>query len=81
MADVFSKFHDYKQMPYSGAGYSVLFTVISGERKLFLKALNREQGTSAENLARLQREYKIFEQLYGNEHSVRCIGWREDAEV
>ena len=81
MADGFSKFHDYKQLPYRGAGYSILFTVISGERKLFLKALNREQGTSAENLARLQREYKIFEQLYGNEHIVRCIGWCEDAEV
>jgi serine/threonine protein kinase len=81
MSDGFSKFHDYKQLPYRGAGYSILFTVISGERKLFLKTLNREQGTSAENLARLQREYKIFEQLYGNEHVVRCIGWCEDAEV
>lgn len=81
IADGFSKFHDYKQLPYSGAGYSVLYTVISGERKLFLKALNREQGGSAENLARLQREYKILEQLYGNEHIVRCIGWREDAEI
>lgn len=81
MSDSFSKFHDYGQLPYSGAGYSVLYTVISGERKLFLKALNREQGVSAENLARLQREYKILEQLYGNEHIVRCIGWREDAEV
>lgn len=68
-------------MPYSGAGYSVLYTVISGERKLFLKALNQKQGASAENLARLQREYKILEQLYGNEHIVRCIGWCEDAEV
>ena len=81
MSDGFSKFHDYKQLPYTGAGYSVLYTVISGERKLFLKALNREQGGSAENLARLQREYKILEQLYGNEHIVRCIGWREDAEI
>lgn len=81
MSDGLSKFHDYKQLPYRGAGYSILFTVISGERKLFLKALNREQGTSAENLARLQREYKILEQLYGNEHIVRCIGWREDAEI
>ena len=81
MSDGFFKFHDYKQLPYSGAGYSVLYTVISGERKLFLKALNQEQGTTAENLARLQREYKIFEQLYGNEHIVRCIGWCEDAEV
>ena len=81
MSDGFSKFHDYKQLPYRGAGYSILFTVISGERKLFLKALNRQQGALAENLARLQREYKIFEQLYGNEHIVRCIGWCEDAEV
>ena len=81
MADGFSKFHDYKQLPYSGAGYSVLYTVISGERKLFLKALNQKQGASTENLARLQREYKILEQLYGNEHIVRCISWREDAEV
>lgn len=81
MADGFSKFHDYKQLPYSGAGYSVLYTVISGERKLFLKALNQKQGASAENLARLQREYKILERLYGNEHIVRCIGWREDANV
>ena len=68
-------------MPYSGAGYSVLFTVISGERKLFLKALNQKQGATTENLARLQREYKILERLYGHEHIVRCIGWREDAEV
>lgn len=81
MSDGFSKFHDYKRLPYSGAGYSVLYTVISGERKLFLKALKQKQGASAENLARLQREYKIFEQLYGNEHIVRCIGWCEDAEV
>ncbi len=81
MSDGFSKFHDYKQMPYSGAGYRVLFTVISGERKLFLKALNQKQGATTENLARLQREYKILERLYGHEHIVRCIGWREDAEV
>ena len=81
MTDGFSKFHDYMQLPYRGAGYSVLYTVLSGERKLFLKALKRKQGVSAENLVRLQREYKILEQLYGNEHIVRCIGWREDAEV
>ena len=81
MSNGFSKFHDYKQLPYSGAGYSVLYTVISGERKLFLKALDRERGASAENLARLQREYKILERLYGHEHIVRCIGWREDAKV
>ena len=51
-----SKFHDYQRVPFQGAGYSVLYTVISGERKLFLKALNQEQGSSAENLARLYRE-------------------------
>lgn len=81
MEDSFSKFHDYRQLPYCGAGYSVLYSVLSGERKLFLKALNKEQGALAENLARLQREYKILERLYGNEHIVRCIGWREDTEV
>ena len=77
----FSYFHDYQRMSSWGAGYSDLYTVLSGERKLFLKALNKEHGASTENLARLQREYKIFEMLYGNEHIVRCIGWREDAEV
>lgn len=81
MADGFDKFHDYQRMPFQGAGYSVLYTVLSGERKLFLKALNQEQGASAEHLARLRREYRILEQLYGNEHVVRCVGWREDAEV
>lgn len=81
MAEGFSKFHDYRQLPYHGAGYSVLYTVLSGERKLFLKALNRQQGVTTENHARLQREYKILEQLYGNEHIVRCIGWREDTKV
>ena len=81
MADGFDKFYDYQRMPFQGAGYSVLYTVLSGERKLFLKALNQEQGASAEHLARLRREYRILEQLYGNEHVVRCIGWREDAEV
>ena len=81
IAEGFSKFHDYRQLPYHGAGYSVLYTVLSGERKLFLKALNPKQGATTENLVRLQREYKILEQLYGNEHIVRCVGWREDAEV
>lgn len=81
MADGFDKFHDYQRMPFQGAGYSVLYTVLSGERKLFLKALNQEQGASAEHLARLRREYRILEQLYGNEHVVRCVGWREDVEV
>lgn len=81
IADSFSSFHDYQRMPFQGAGYSVLYTVLSGERKLFLKALNQERGASTENIARLQREYKLLERLYGNEHIVRCIGWREDAEV
>ncbi len=81
MAEGFSKFHDYRQLPCHGVGYSVLYTVLSGERKLFLKALNQKQGATTENLVRLQREYKILEQLYGNEHIVRCIGWQEDAEV
>ena len=81
MEDSLTKFHDYRQLPYRGAGYSVLYTVLSGERKLFLKALNQEQGALTENLLRLQREYKFLERLYGNEHIVRCIGWREDAEV
>lgn len=81
MSDSFSKFHDYQRMPFKGAGYSVLYTVLSGGRKLFLKALNRDLGASAEHLARLRREYWILEKLYGNEHVVRCIGWREDAEV
>lgn len=77
----FSKFHDYQLVPVSGAGYSVLYTVISGERKLFLKAVNRQEGSEAENLARLQREYKQMERLYGNDHIVRCIDWRDDPKV
>lgn len=77
----FSKFHDYQLVPVSGAGYSVLYTVISGERKLFLKAVNRQEGCEAENLARLQREYKQMERLFGNDHIVRCIGWRDDPKV
>lgn len=81
MVASYSQFHDYRRLPYHGAGYSVLYSVLSGERKLFLKALNRDQGVMTENLARLQREYKLLERLYGNEHVVRCIGWREDAEV
>ena len=81
MVASYSQFHDYRRLPYHGAGYSVLYSVLSGERKLFLKALNRDQGVMAENLARLQREYRLLERLYGNEHVVRCIGWREDAEV
>lgn len=77
----FSKFHDYKEIPYNGSGSCKLYTVISGERKLFLKAASDEKGNLAENIARLQREYKLLERLYGNEHVVRCIGWRNDAEV
>ena len=77
----FSKFHDYQQVAYIGSGNCKLYTVISGERKLFLKAASDEKGNLAENIARLQREYKLLERLYGNEHIVRCIGWREDAEV
>ena len=79
--DEFSVFHDYHPYHYNGSGYSKLYTVISGERKLFLKAVNPETGSEAENLSRLQREYKILEKLYGNEHIVRCIGWRDDSEV
>ena len=45
MSDGFSKFHDYKQLPYRGAGYSILFTVISGERKL-TRSLNSFMATS-----------------------------------
>ena len=52
MADGFDKFHDYQRMPFQGAGYSVLYTVLSGERKLFLKALNQELGASAEHVVR-----------------------------
>ncbi len=77
----FSKFHDYQEVSYDGSGRCKLFTVISGERKLFLKAANDETGSLAENMARLQREYKLLERLYGNKHIVRCIGWREDTEI
>ena len=77
----FSHFHDYRELPYEGSGNCKLYTVISGERKLILKAANKEKGSLTENIARLQREYKLLERLYGNEHIVRCIGWREDAEV
>ena len=66
MTDGISSFHDYQQISFPGAGYSVLYTVLSGERKLFLKALNKEYGASAENLARLQREYKVFEMFWLN---------------
>ncbi len=81
MAESISKLHDYQLFKQGSAGYSILYTVISGERKLFLKAVNCEQGSEAENLARLQREYLILEMLYGNEHIVRCIDWHDDAEV
>ena len=77
----FSKFHDYVLQHKNNAGYCNLYSVISGERKLFLKAVRTDSGAAAENLARLQREYKIQERLYGNDHIVHCIGWREDAKV
>ena len=57
----FSKFHDYTLQ--NNSGYCDLYTVISGERKLFLKAARKDSGAYAENLARLQREYKIIERL------------------
>jgi len=79
--ETLSRFHDYKQLGLATSGYSRLFTVISGERKLLLKAVNREDGSEAENFARLQREYRILERLYGNEHIVRCIDWRDDSVV
>lgn len=48
----FSAFHDYRPYHYNGSGYSKLYTVISGERKLFLKAVNSDQGSEAGNLSR-----------------------------
>lgn len=75
------KFHDYREVEHDGAGYSKFYTVISGSRKLFLKAINPENGGTAENISRLEREYKLFERLYGNEHIVRCIDLRNDPHV
>ncbi len=77
----FQQFHDYREIPHNGAGYSRLYTVISGGRKLFLKAVNPEDGNTTENLNRLQREYDLLERLYGNEHIARCIEWRNDPKV
>lgn len=77
----FQQFHDYREIPHNGAGYSRLYTVISGGRKLFLKAINPEDGNITENLSRLQREYDLLERLYGNEHIARCIEWRNDPKV
>lgn len=77
----FQQFHDYREIPHNGAGYSRLYTVISGGRKLFLKAINPEDGNITENLSRLQREYDLLERLYGNEHIARCIEWRNDPHV
>lgn len=77
----FQQFHDYREIPHNGAGYSRLYTVISGGRKLFLKAINPEDGNITENISRLEREYKLFERLYGNEHIVRCIYLRNDPQV
>lgn len=76
-----SRFHDYREVERDGAGYSKFYTVISGSRKLFLKAINPENGSTAENISRLEREYKLFERLYGNEHIVRCIDLRNDPHV
>lgn len=76
-----SRFHDYREVEREGAGYSKFYTVISGGRKLFLKAINPENGSTTENISRLEREYKLFERLYGNEHIVRCIDLRDDPKV
>ncbi len=76
-----SRFHDYREVERDGAGYSKFYTVISGGRKLFLKAINPENGSTTENVSRLEREYKLFERLYGNEHIVRCIDLRNDPQV
>ena len=75
------KFHDYREVEHDGSGYSKFYTVISGSRKLFLKAINPENGSTTENVTRLEREYKLFERLYGNEHIVRCIDLRNDSQV
>ncbi len=75
------KFHDYQEVEHDGAGYSKFYTVISGGRKLFLKAINPENGGTTENISRLEREYNLFERLYGNEHIVRCIDLRNDPQV
>lgn len=76
-----SRFHDYLEVEREGAGYSKFYTVISGGRKLFLKAISPENGSTTENVSRLEREYKLFERLYGNEHIVRCINLRDDPQV
>lgn len=76
-----SRFHDYREVEREGAGYSKFYTVISGGRKLFLKAISPENGSTTENISRLEREYKLFERLYGNEHIVRCINLRNDPKV
>ena len=76
-----SRFHDYQEVEHDGAGYSKFYTVISGGRKLFLKAINPKNGSTTENVSRLEREYKLFERLYGNEHIVRCIDLRNDPLV
>lgn len=75
------RFHDYKALENQGAGYAMLYSVISGRRKLLLKAAKTENGKTAENLMRLQREYQLMEQLAGNEHVVNLIGWRNDEKV
>ena len=75
------RFHDYREVELDRAGYSKFYTVISGGRKLFLKAINPENGSTTESVSRLEREYKLFERLYGNEHIVRCIDLRNDPQV
>lgn len=79
--DLDNGFHDYKVLETQGAGYAVLYSVIGGRRKLLLKAAKVENGKTAENLMRLQREYQLMELLAGNEHVVNLIGWRNDEKV
>ena len=79
--DLDTRFHDYKTLETQGAGYAVLYSVVSGRRRLLLKAAKTENGKTAENLMRLQREYQLMELLVGNEHVVNLIGWRNDEKV
>ena len=79
--DLDTRFHDFKTLETQGAGYAVLYSVVSGRRRLLLKAAKTENGKTAENLMRLQREYQLMELLVGNEHVVNLIGWRNDEKV
>ena len=72
--DLDTRFHDYKTLETQGAGYAVLYSVVSGRRKLLLKAAKTENGKTTENHMRLQREYQLMELLVGNEHVVNLIG-------